>query len=193
MTTTIIEVVAGLLYVISGSYYVYDVVRQKIVPNVVSFILSVSIGLPLLFALLAKDIFSSVPLAIVGLISGILTLFFAFEQHKFYFRLVDKICLIIGLAGVGLWVLTRQAEWSIFAAAVVDVFFFVPIIVKVRKLPQFETRLPWLLNLAAAIVTIFAIHPWYLANFIVPVVQIIGSSILNYYLLRKRSLKSSRV
>ena len=175
----------------SGSVYFYikDVYLKKITPNIASFMISGLISVPFLITLLEKEIYSSVPFVVVGITSAVFTCLIAIKNNKFYFKKIDKVILFIGMLGVIARILTNNSSVSIYVSATVDVLFFVPIIAKLSHNHQLETLTPWLLNLAGALFTIFAISSWRLEVVIVPIIQLAGSATLNYMLLRSYGTK----
>ena len=187
-TRDLLSLLSGLAYAGSAAFYVIHVAKAKIKPNIGSFLIWSFMNTSLLVSLLAAHVWNSVPFAAVATIHTITVCFLSLKRRKFYFSKVDLIAAVLGVSGVALWLLTRQAEWNIYIVNLVNAIVFVPLLAKTIKFPHYETPQPWYANLLGATLLLLSTPYLSLVYLVTPLTQFVCSVSINSVLYRKRPL-----
>lgn len=176
---------AGLIFAISAGWYTYDVARKKVNVSLATFTMLSLIGLSQLVALIDERVWAVVPFTLVGLVASTLISLFSIRNHKFYFKVLDKVSLVGALIGYAAWQLTNNAALNIYILSLTNLIVFIPLIAKAFKYPDTETKKPWALNLLASsflMLTVDSISPVVWAF---PLRQFVCSVLMNLALCRK--------
>ncbi len=171
--------IAGIIFAISGSWYVLDVARHKVLPSIATFLIFTLINISQLASLIVEHVWAVLPFAIVGTASSIAVCALALKRHKFYLELPDKIGFVGALLGCLLWAGTKDAALNLYVLNAVNLIAFMPLIIKSFKRPDLESLLPWQLNLLASFFLLLTINSTAAVVWIVPVRQFICSVLLN--------------
>jgi hypothetical protein len=183
----ILGIVASLLFIVSISWYVYDVAKGRMRVAITSVIMLALINISQLGALVAKELWYVVPFTLAAGVMNIFIVLFGLKNGKFQFKLLDGVVLIGALLGLLVWHLTKDAAYNIYILTAVMLVSVVPMITKTFKDPASETTMPWRINLGATILlllTITSLHP---VDWLVQVRQLVLSVLMNAALHRKRS------
>ncbi len=78
-------------------------------------------------------------------------------------------CLVLGIAGVIIWIITRNASIAVYILTVVDIIAITPTVRKVWKNPTSEPKIAWSIGIIAAVLNILAIDSAKAAIVIAPV------------------------
>jgi hypothetical protein len=123
---------------------------------------------------------------------NILIVAFGIKNGKFQFKLLDAIVLIGALAGLVVWHLTKDAAYNIYILTAVMLISVIPMIMKTFKDPTSETKLPWLVNLAATVVLAMTITSLQPIDWLVQARQVVLSVLMNLAIHQKASRADSK-
>ncbi len=182
--TAVCSLLSGLLFAISASWYVIDVAKGKVVPNVATFMMLSIINISQLASVIAGHIWSVLPFSIVSVLATVSVSTLSLKRKKFYFELPDKIGLVGAVIGFVVWLITKNPTLNLLIISIVISITFAPVIIKSFKRPDLESALPWQLNFIASLFLLLTINSTASAVWLVPIRQIILSGLLNIGLLR---------
>jgi hypothetical protein len=188
----IFGIIASLLFVTSIIWYVYDVAKGRVRVAITSVIMLALINFSQLGALIAKELWYVVPFTLVAGVMNILIVAFGIKNGKFQFKLLDAIVLIGALAGLVVWHLTKDAAYNIYILTAVMLISVIPMIMKTFKDPTSETKLPWLVNLAATVVLAMTITSLQPIDWLVQARQVVLSVLMNLAIHQKASRADSK-
>ena len=147
---TILSLICAFAAASSGAIYAIDTLKGKTQPNRVSFLFwsvpllagfaSVSVGFS--WAMLATFATGLMPL---------LVFVCSFVNKKAYWKLgaADYICGVFALAALVLWLTVKDPVLTIVFSIIADVLATIPTAVKCFKYPESETKLSYVIYLAA--------------------------------------------
>ena len=188
----IFGIIASLLFVTSIIWYVYDVAKGRVRVAITSVIMLALINFSQLGALIAKELWYVVPFTLVAGVMNILIVAFGIKNGKFQFKLLDAIVLIGALAGLVVWHLTKDAAYNIYILTAVMLISVIPMFMKTFKDPTRETKLPWLVNLAATVVLAMTITSLQPIDWLVQARQVVLSVLMNLAIHQKASRADSK-
>jgi hypothetical protein len=180
----IISLISSILFVVAGLWYVIDIAKSKVKPNVASFVVYSFTNASLFASLIVKHVWVAVPLGGISTLSSLAVVALCFRTKYFHFSLADKIAFGAGLVGLVLWVVTKNASYNVYILAVLNTVVFAPITIKALKHPDLETVLPWRLNLVASLFLVLAVPSFTLLQLVIPIQQLVCSGPLNLALMR---------
>ncbi len=158
--------VGTLIGVVGAVAYLIDVVKGKIRPNRVSFLLW-SIAPFIAFAAQIKQ---GVGLeSLMTFSTGFLpflTFGASFVNKKAEWKVTsfDLVCGFLSIVGLILWLITKVGNIAIFFSIVADGLAAVPTIVKSYKYPDTELAWPWLATVFGVVLTLLTIKELTFAN-----------------------------
>jgi len=159
-------IVGALIGAAGAAAYLLDVLKGKIRPNRVSFLLW-SIAPFIAFAAQIKQ---GVGLeSLMTFSTGfmpILTFSASFVNKKAEWKVTrfDLACGFLSIAGLILWLITKVGNIAIFFSIVSDGLAAVPTIVKSYKYPDTELAWPWLATAFGVVLTLLTIKGLTFAN-----------------------------
>jgi hypothetical protein len=159
-------IVGALIGAVGSVAYLIDVVKGKIRPNRVSFLLW-SIAPFIAFAAQIKQ---GVGLeSLMTFSTGfmpILTFGASFVNKKAEWKVTrfDLACGFLSIVGLILWLITKVGNIAIFFSIVADGLAAVPTIVKSYKYPDTELAWPWLATAFGIVLTLLTIKKLTFAN-----------------------------
>jgi hypothetical protein len=184
-----LSLLSGLAYAVSASFYVFHVAKGKIKPNIGSFLIWSFTNASLLVSLIAAHVWNSVPFAAVATINTVTVCILSLRYKRFYFSKIDAVGTVLGIFGVIVWLLTRQAQWNIYVVAVINTITFAPLVTKTIKFPHYETKLPWYFNFLGAVLLIASTPYFTFVQLVIPLQQFLSSFSINAALLYPRPKK----
>jgi hypothetical protein len=160
-------IIVGTLIGAAGSVaYLIHTIRGKVKPNKVTFLLW-SIAPLIAFS---AQIQQGVGLAsLMTFSTGFLpmTVFFASfinEGAQWKLTRFDVVCGILSIAGLVLWLITKEGNIAIFFSIVADGLAAIPTIVKACKYPDTELAWPWIATVVGVILTLLTLSEFTFAN-----------------------------
>ena len=185
-------ILASVLFVVSISWYVYDVAKGRVRVAITSVIMLALINFSQLGALIVKELWYVVPFTLVAGVMNIFIVIFGIKNGKFQFKLLDALVLVGALAGLVVWYLTADAAYNIYILTAVMLVSVIPMIVKTFNDPSSETKLPWLVNLAATVVLAMTITSLQPIDWLVQARQVVLSVLMNLAIHQKASRADSK-
>lgn len=182
----ILGIIASLLFIVSITWYVYDVAKGRVRVASTSVIMLALINISQLGALVAKELWYIVPFTFAAAVMNIFIVIFGLKNGKFQFKLLDGIVLVGALAGLIMWHLTNDAAYNIYILTAVMLVSVVPMIIKTFKDPHSETKLPWQINLVATLFLVCTITSLQPVDWLVQMRQLVFSGLMNFALVRKK-------
>lgn len=180
-------IIAGAIYAISAVLYVYDVANGKVVVSIATFLMFTLINVSQLVSLLQQQVWGVVPFAVTGLASSALVCLISLRRGKLYFETLDKVGLVGALLGFLAWRITNNSAFNIYILSLTNLILFAPLVAKTIRHPNYETVLPWRLNLLGALFLVLSVNSLAMVVWIVPLVQIVCSSSINLALIHREA------
>lgn len=178
---------AGLVFAIGGGFYLADIRKGRVKPNIATFVIWSFTASLLSASLIAAGVWHAVPFAAVNAVLSVASVIFSWRYHRFYFSRLDAAALFLSAVGLAVWIWTRQAAYAVYIVNIVSILAWTPLIVKSFKFPHYETRLPWRLSLLGSTLLVLAVPSMAVINWIVPVRQFACSLLVNVGLFKGRN------
>jgi hypothetical protein len=161
-------VVAIVLRLLAGASYIVALLQGKARPNLVSWFFW---GLTALIAFGVQLYEGAGSSALITLAIGlspviVVAVAIAKGQHKAKFTATDKRCAAVTVAGIAVWLVTKDPMTAMFMAIAVDYVSSLPTIVKLYKQPGSERALPYAISIAAMGVALLTVQDWQLSSWL---------------------------
>jgi hypothetical protein len=157
MTTQFIGQLSAVINLIAIIPYVYAVIRGDAKPSRVTWLIWSFLSWVLLLASLQSGAQSTSFWLMSAAFNSTLIAGLSFWKGAWENDMLEISCLVLGLFGVVLWILTSRAEISVYIGSLVDIIAITPTVRKVWKEPISEPKVAWTIGIVAAILNIFAI------------------------------------
>lgn len=181
--------VAILLRLIAGGGYLISTLRGKAKPNIVSWSLWSLTALIAFAAQIYKGGGSEalVTLAIAfGPLAVIAVAVLKGAQSLTLTRL-DVWCLSLAIAGIILWIRTKDPLLALLMSIVADILASIPTVVKSYLTPQTESAAAYSLSIISMIATLLTIRQWNVMSWAFPLyILVINLTFVTLILLPKR-------
>jgi len=159
-------IVGTLIGTVGSVAYLIDVVKGKVKPNRVSFLMW-SIAPFIAFAAMLKQGvgISSLMTFSTGFLPFIIFIA-SFVNKKAEWKLTkfDLFCGFLSLVGLALWLITKVGNVAIFFSIMADGLAALPTIVKSYKHPETELAWPWLATSIGVVFTLLTLTQLTFAN-----------------------------
>lgn len=193
MSKELIGEVSGILVFLSIFPYAYRVWKKDIIPNPITwFIWSVG-GVALLLTYKGVGADKNVWPAIAGAFNPVLVFFIAmFHGKRAKITLADTFCLVLGITAIGLWFWIEisknkvYAPYALYIGIVGDACAAVPTFRYIRKEPQDDRPLMWILFAIGYCLAIFAVDKQGFSNYVLPIYMFIMATIISMPLVAYR-------
>ncbi len=187
--------IAAAMRVGAGLAYVRAVITGRARPNPVSWLLW-SITPMISFAASLSDGFSSGSVIILALgISPVLVFIGSMIRQPKAFKL-DKLnltCLLIALAGIGLWVVVDSPILAVVLAIAADAVSAIPTLVKIKKHPYSEYLPTYAVNASGMAVAILANESFNALDLSFPFYVFAVNIVIIGFILRARSVRRAKI
>ncbi len=166
MLPPVFVIIGTLISALGTVVYLIATLRGRVRPNRVSFLLWSVVPMIAFAAQLSEGVGLA---ALMTFSTGFLplTVFLAsFVNKKAEWKLTrfDVLCGILSLAGLSLWMITREGNIAILFSIIADTFAAVPTVVKAWKYPRTELAWTWLATSAGVVLTLLTLVEWTFAN-----------------------------
>ncbi len=168
-----LAIVAALLAVFGNVPYVRDILQKRVQPHPYTWLVG-SMVTTIIF--LGQVVGGAGVGAIPTATSGIFTLAIFLLSLRFGFKAItktDTLFLVLALASIIPWLLTKDPTLSVVIAVVIDVLSFVPTIRKTRLYPASESSLLYAANVARHLLSLFALEAYTIATTLHSAVMIV--------------------
>lgn len=181
---------AVLLVVVGNVPYVIDILRGRVKPHAYTwFVWSVVSGI-VLVGQVGKG-------AGVGawptLVSELFTVLNFLLSLKYGYRNVtgtDTLFLVVALAGILPWIVTRDPTYSVVIAVAIDVIAFIPTMRKSWIEPATENRILYVMNIIRHILALISLEAYNVATTLHSIGMITTNLIMSAFLLVSRGRRN---
>jgi len=161
----------AILSFIGHISYISDTVKGRVKPNRVSWLLWAFIPLIAFYAEIKQGVgLAALMTFMVGFGPAIIFIS-SFINRKAFWKIssLDIFCGILSLAGVLLWLVSKNGNLAILFSIFADFLAGVPTVVKAYHFPETENYPVYLLSGVNALITLMAIKIWNFAHFAFPI------------------------
>lgn len=186
-------VIVGAIVQLSGiSFYIVKILKGKIKPNRVSWLLWSVTPIIGSIAMIADGVrWAVLPVFIAGF-GPLLVFFSSFANKNSYWKLekFDYFCGFLSVLALILWAITKQPVIAIVTSIAGDAFAAVPTLVKAWHHPETESAVPYATDLFNVSTSFVAIKTWNFSSFGFPVYLFIINGLLLIFSLNHKIFKS---
>ncbi len=188
MSNSFYGLLAAIINVSTVVPYCYAVIRGEAKPSKVTwgiwtflslviFIASAACGAKSTLFYLGAATFNSILIFSLSLRFGV------WEKSPLEFA-----CLLLGVSGIVVWYLTREASYSVFISLFVDLLAILPTIKKVWRGPLSEPKIAWSMGFVATTVNMWSIDSMRLVILLPPLCAFLWHIpvLIPMYLLRNK-------
>jgi len=174
-------VYASVLISFFGSFsYIADTFKGKIKPNRVTWFLWGLLPLVTFLGQLSEGVGIQALLTLVLAVEPFAILLGSYINKKSYWEIttLDKICFLLCILGVVLWLITRTGNIAILLSIIADLLAGIPTIVKSIKEPESESYFTFAATSVGTIILLLTIKNWNFATYAFPVYLFILATVL---------------
>ncbi len=186
-------ILALIIGVEAGLPYIYSVFRGSTKPHRVSWAIWDTLGLITLSSYLAKGAHWSALLAVAAAFNNLVIFLISLKFGTGGASKIDRIALALGIFGLLLWVLTKEAAFALLFAIFADSIATILTAHKAYKNPDSESGLSWSMAATASIFGFLAIQNYSFWQIIYPLYAVIGGlSLAIITISRKQYLEQNK-
>jgi hypothetical protein len=178
-------ITAALLAIAGNLPYLWDILKGRVKPHPYTWLVWSIVSATVFFGMLAKGAgIGALPTAASEIFTIIIFLFSLKYGFKGVTR-IDTIFLIVALAGLIPWALTKDPTLSVVIAVGIDLVAFVPTLRKTWARSSTETPVLFGLNVSRHILALFSLQAYNIATTLHSIVMIaINSAMVGIILAR---------
>lgn len=172
---------------VGGVAYLIDTIRGKVQPNRITWILWALFPMITFVAQLVQGVGGIVWVSFVSGFTPILIVIASFFSAKAYWKTekIDYYCLALGLIGITLWALTKNANLAILFSIFADLAAAAPTIRKAYLHPHTESWAAFGLSSIGFALGLLSIHVWIFSNYAFVAYLFVSQFILLLLAVRK--------
>lgn len=182
----ILAVVAALLAIAGNVPYLRETWKGRVKPHPYTWLVGAIVSGTVFFGMLEKGAgIGSLPVAVSEAFTIVIFLF----SLKFGFTKItrsDRIFLILALAGLIPWFITKDATLSVICAVGVDLLSLVPTFRKAWEYPHTESPVLFGSNVIRHILMLLSLQTYNIATTLHSIAMIVANSALVGVIVRKR-------
>ena len=182
MTKEAAAIIAALLAVIGNVPYLIDIYRGRVRPHAYTWFVWTVVSAITFFGQVVKGAgIGALPTAV----SEGFTIIIFFFSLKYGFKPVtrtDTYFLLLALAGIIPWILTKDPTISVIIAVTIDLIAFVPTLRKTWQDPTSETPMLYSMNALRHILTLFSLQAYNTATTLHSIAMIMTNSLMTGFL-----------
>lgn len=182
----ILGILAAVLGIAAGAPYVYGIVKKSVKPHRVSWAIWATLGIITLSSYVSSGARWSALLAFAAAFNNALIFLLSLKFGTGGSSARDRYCLAIGLLGIALWAITREAAFALVFAIAADAVGTIVTVEKAYKNPRSESALAWTTACAASLCGLLAVHVYTLAQTIYPTYAFVGGFALAAVTITRR-------
>ncbi len=118
--------------------YILSIVRGETIPHLVTWIGSLFLTAISTAAQLVKGPSWSVVIPIVITLNTLWIVILSLRYGVKVFSTIDKVCFVLGIAAIVLWILTNEPLVALYLSILADFIFMIPTMIKTYKYPSFR-------------------------------------------------------
>lgn len=180
-----IAIVASLIAIVGNVPYLIDIFRKRVQPHPYTWLVWSIVSCVIFFGQLAKGAgIGALPTAASEIFTVIIFLFslqYGFKR----IRTVDTISLVIALAGIIPWLLTKDPTISVIIAVSIDLIAFVPTLRKTWGHPKTETPVLYSMNVLRHILMLLSLQAYNVATTLHSIAMISSNTLMVMLIKRK--------
>lgn len=178
-----IAIVAVLLAIVGNFPYLRQVIRREIEPHAYTWLVWSIVSCIVFFGQLAKGAgVGAIPTAASEIFTIIIFLF-SLRTGFSYVTRTDTIFLVLALAGLVPWILTKDPTISVIIAVSIDAIAFMPTLRKAWRAPGKENSILYIMNVLRHILMLFSLRAYNIATTLHSIVMITLNSIMTSILV----------
>lgn len=179
-------ITAGILSALAFLPYVVAIFKKETIPHRVTWaIWTVNCWL-ILYSYFTLGARETIWLAVSYAILHSLIFVLSFRYGEGGWLLLDRVCLILGLAGIACWWFTQSVFSSLVCFLLVDFTAALPTIRKIWDRPETEDHLAWIITSCGALLNLCALSTLKLGVIIYPVYILCIDGLITLLILAKR-------
>lgn len=182
-----LAVIAALLAIGGNLPYLFDIIKGHVQPHPYTWFVWSIVSAIVFFGQVAKGAgIGALPTAA----SEIFTLFIFFLSLKYGFRgikKIDTIFLLLALASIIPWVMTKDPTISVVIAVSIDVIAFMPTLRKTWMSPTTETPVLYGSNILRHLLALASLQAYNVATTLHSLAMITTNSIMTILILMRRN------
>lgn len=178
-----------VFFVVAYFPYIRSIAKGKTKPHPFSWTLWTLIGIPTVWFYFEVGARETLPIAIANVILPLVTTILSIRNWKGKFSRFDYLCLFLSLFSIGLYIVYRNAAFSLTINLAGDLLAYLPSYRKAWKDPSSEDLTAWLLYLSGYISAILAIREFSYGVLIYPLYLGIAGLVMVLFILRGRLKK----
>ena len=189
LTKETIAVIAALLAVVGNVPYLMDIYKGRVKPHAYTWFVWTIVSAITFLGQLAKGAgIGALPTAV----SEGFTVIIFFFSLKYGFKPItktDTFFLLLALAGIIPWILTKDPTISVIVAVTIDLIAFVPTLRKTWEYPASETTILYSMNVLRHILALFSLQAYNIATTLHSIAMIMTNALMTGFLLMRSPSK----
>lgn len=170
--------IAGLVSLVAFLPYIYLVFQKKIKPNIASWIIWTSVNTLVLVSYYESGARTTIWVPLVYVIQDLLIVAFSIRSGYIKWNVLDKMCMIGAVAGIILWLVTKNPVNALLFSLLIDVCGVFPTVRHALQKPHEEFLLSWLLIVLGSLINIFALTSWSFELSVYPIYMFFGNLVI---------------
>lgn len=183
MNHTLIGQLAGLLAVLSVIPYIVSILRGHTKPERMTYLIWFIVDAVTVSSYIVAGARTTIWTGLVYVCSGLLIFCLSLKYGMGGFSTFDIVCLLLALAGVVMWIRTKDPLIALYFGNFVGLIGYLPTIKKAYFLPKTENTLSWLMTAAAGTLNLFALTTLRPNIAFLPIRSVITEGLIAYLLL----------
>lgn len=186
----LIAIAASILAIIGNVSYLKDILKGKVIPHPYTWFIWSIVSMTTFFGGLAKGAgVGALPTGIAEAFTIIIFIFslkYLFQRKAGHIRKIDNYFLVIALAGLIPWALTKDPTISVIIVVLIDIVAFIPTLRKTWEHPRTEKPLLYEMNVARHVLTLFSLGSYNIATMFHSIAMICTNILMTVFIKRKR-------
>ncbi len=182
-------VIAALLAILGNVPYLMDIHKGRVKPHAYTWLVWTIVSAITFFGQLAKGAgIGALPTAASETFTIIIFLF----SLKYGFKPVakgDAYFLLLALAGIIPWMVTKDPTISVIIAVAIDLIAFMPTLRKTWTSPTTETPMLYSMNVLRHVLTLFSLQAYNIATALHSIAMIMTNSLMAGFLITKQRVR----
>jgi hypothetical protein len=165
---TIFIVISSTLALISPIIYSLAIIRGRVKPHRTTRFVLLVISILATASLFAQHNQVAIWLAAIAALQAIAIFSLSLKQGMGGWSKSDIVCLVLALAGIVLWQITKNPVIALYFAVAADFIGMIPAIIKTYRWPKTEIWIFFTLDVFAAIFSLLALKQWTITEYLYP-------------------------
>lgn len=181
-----LAIIASLIAIGGNVPYLVDIFKKKVQPHPYTWLVWSLVSCIIFFGQVAKGAgIGALPTA-ASEIFTVIIFFFSLQYGFKRIRTIDTVFLIVALAGIIPWIMTKDPTLSVIIAVSIDLLAFVPTLRKTFRNPETETPILYGSNVFRHILMLGSLQAYNVATALHSVAMITTNTLMTFIILRKK-------